>query len=99
MLDATEKALAFAEGQTRLDLNQNELLALALVRLLEIVGEVARFVPDGVKESQPEVPWREISGTRDRLIHGYFSVDLDIVWSIVQHDLPSLVLRPTAFAG
>lgn len=93
MLDAVEKALAFVHDKRRVDLDRNEMLALALVRLLEIIGEAARYVPDHIKEAHREVPWREIAGTRDRLIHGYFAVDLDIVWSIVQHDLPSLAAQ------
>jgi uncharacterized protein with HEPN domain len=91
MLDAAQKALSFAEGRSRQDLDSNEMLALALVRLLEVIGEAARFVPDEIKAGHPEIQWREISATRNRLIHGYFSVDLDVVWAIVQNDLPSLV--------
>jgi uncharacterized protein with HEPN domain len=66
------------------------MFALALVRLLEIIGEAARRVSVGLRESHPEIPWAEIAGTRDRLIHGYFDVDLDIVWGIVTQDLPAL---------
>ncbi len=91
MLDAARKALSFAEGKRRDDLETNEVLALALVRLLEIVGEAARYVPQSIKDAYPEVPWREIAATRNRLIHGYFSVDLDILWAIIQKDLPPLV--------
>ena len=82
MLDASRKAIAFTAGQSRPELNDNEVLALALVRLLEIIGEAARYVPDEIKDANPEVPWREIASTRNRLIHGYFAVDLDIVWAI-----------------
>ena len=81
MLDAGRKALSFADGRSRQDLDSNEMLALALVRLLEVMGEAARFVPDDVKTEHPEIQWREIAATRNRLIHGYFSVDLNIVWS------------------
>lgn len=91
MLNAAQKALSFAEGRSRQDLDSNEMLALALVRLLEVIGEAARFVPDEIKANHPEVQWREIAATRNRLIHGYFSVDLDIVWAIIQNDLPPLV--------
>ena len=84
MLDAAQKAVLFARGNTRVDLDKNEVLALALVRLLEIVGEAAKYIPDSIKSTHPEVPWREIAATRNRLIHGYFSVDLDIVWAIIE---------------
>ena len=91
MLDAAQKAISFAEGRTRQDLDTDEMLALALVRLLEIIGEAAKYVPDEIQDAHSDVPWRQIGSTRNRLIHGYFSVDLDIVWAIIQKDLPPLV--------
>jgi uncharacterized protein with HEPN domain len=99
MLDAARKALSFVEGRSRQDLDSNEMLALALVRLLEVLGEAARFVPDKIKAEHPEIQWREIAATRNRLIHGYFSVDLDIVWSIVENDLPPLVKQLEAIVA
>ncbi len=65
--------------------------SLALVRLLEIIGEAAKGISEGLRQQYPEIPWKQIAGTRDRLIHGYFDVDLDIIWSIVAHDLPILI--------
>lgn len=91
MHDAARKALSFAEGRSRQDLDSDEMLALALVRLRKIVGEAAKYVPDEIKVDHPEIQWREIAATRNRLIHGYFSVDLDIVWAIVHNDLPPLL--------
>jgi len=93
MLAATDKAIKFTTGRTRTDLDQDEMLALALVRLLEIIGEAARFVPIDIKDAHPEIHWREVAGTRDRLIHGCFAVDLDIVWSIIEKDLPPLAYQ------
>jgi len=57
------------------------------------LGEAARYAPENVKAAYPGVPWREIAATRNRLIHGYFSVDLDIVWAIIQKDLPPLIVQ------
>lgn len=91
MLEAATKAIAFSRGQERIVLDIDEMRALAIVRLLEIVGEAARAVTDTTRAQFPEVPWRQIAGTRDRLIHGYEAVDLDIVWAIVTGDLPPLV--------
>ncbi|NIV30544.1 MAG: DUF86 domain-containing protein, partial [Anaerolineae bacterium] len=59
-------------------------------RLLEIVGEAANRVPRGVRARHPEIPWSQIEALRNRLIHGYNAVDLDILWQIVVHDLPPL---------
>lgn len=62
----------------------------AVIRQLEIVGEAVKNLDKALTESETTVPWRQIAGTRARLIHAYFSVDLDAVWSMVEQDLPSL---------
>ncbi len=62
----------------------------AVVRQIEIIGEAVKQLSATVTTSEPSVPWRQIAGTRDRLIHAYFRVDLDAVWSMVQDDLPQL---------
>jgi uncharacterized protein with HEPN domain len=67
--------------------------ALAVVRLLEILGEAARHVGDDIKVAYPEIPWQQIAATRNHLIHGYFDVDMDIAWTIASQDLPRLVSR------
>ncbi len=89
MIDAINKAVGFAEGRTRLDLEKDEMLALSLVRLLEIIGEAANNLSKGFRSEHPGIPWRSIVGIRNRLIHGYFDVDLDIVWDTIREDLPS----------
>ncbi|MDD5556575.1 MAG: DUF86 domain-containing protein [bacterium] len=91
MLDASRKAIAYVAGGRRGDLDRDEKLSLALVRLLEIIGEAAGRVSPETQRAYPEFPWRQIAATRNRLIHGYFDVDLDIVWTIVTHDLPGVV--------
>lgn len=93
MLDAAERVLEHTRGKTREDLERDDLLSLAIVRLLEMIGEAARAVSPEMRSCYPSVPWKEIAGTRDRLIHGYFNVDLDIVWAIVSDDLPMLVSK------
>lgn len=67
------------------------MLSLALLRLLEVVGEAGNAVSQDFRRQCPQIPWREIADTRNRLIHGYFDVDHDIVWQIVTVDLPALV--------
>ncbi|MBI3307288.1 MAG: DUF86 domain-containing protein [Candidatus Omnitrophica bacterium] len=93
MLDASRKAVEFCAGKTEVDLAKDEMLTLAVIRLIEIVGEAAKNISVDVRNSHPGIPWKEISGTRDRLIHGYFDVDLEILGKIVMEDLPALNLQ------
>ena len=65
---------------------------MALTRLLEIVGEAATQISETFQTAHPELPWRSMRGTRNRLIHGYFEVDHDVIWEIVTKDLPPLTL-------
>ena len=91
MLDAARKAVEFTHGKGRAELDADEKLALALVRLLEILGEAAKGVSPDFRDAHPQIPWKLVAGARDRLIHGYFEVDLKIVWEIVTRDLPPLI--------
>ena len=91
MLDHAKEAVAFVQGHSRADLDTNRLLNLALVRLMEIVGEAARQIPKSAQASYPQIPWPQIVSLRNRLIHGYDSVDLDILWQIITADLPPLI--------
>lgn len=91
MLDAARKAIAFTQNRIRTDLDNDEILALAVVRLIEILGEAAKNVSQTTKDRFPEIPWRQIAGTRDRLSHAYFDVNLDIIWDIVTSNLPPLI--------
>ena len=65
--------------------------ALAVVRLLEIIGEAARVVSTEFRDANPEIPWPQIVGLHNRLIHGYTDVDWDVLWDIVTNDLPKLI--------
>jgi uncharacterized protein with HEPN domain len=91
MLEATEKAVAFTQNRTRADLDTDEQFTLALTRLLEIIGEAAASITENVRNNNPQIPWRAMIGTRNRLIHGYFDVDHDIIWNIISQDLPLLI--------
>jgi len=90
MLDAVVEALEFTEGKKRDDLDENRMLSHALVRLLEIIGEAATRVSDEFRKVHPGLPWKQMIGMRNRLIHGYFDMDLDILWQTVVIDLPAL---------
>lgn len=91
MLDAARKALEFVHGRGRTDLGTDEMFELAVIRLLEVLGEAARGVSKTFRQSHPQIEWEQIAGTRDRLIHGYMDVDLDVVWEILTTDLPPLI--------
>jgi uncharacterized protein with HEPN domain len=93
ILSYAREAISLCAGKTRTDLDQDRLLNLALARLLEIIGEAANRVPDEIQAQYPELPWLQMRGARNRLIHGYDSVDFDILWAIVNNDLPVLVTR------
>jgi len=67
----------------------------AVIRNLEIIGEATKQISDTLKEQYPNIPWREMAGLRDVLIHHYFGVDLDIVWNVVEQELPELKVSLT----
>ncbi|MBM3128426.1 MAG: DUF86 domain-containing protein [Chloroflexi bacterium] len=91
MLDNARKASELMRGKTRADLDDEGIETLALVRLLEVVGEAANRISDNEQLRHPEIPWVQIVGLRNRLIHGYDSIDLDILWQVVSEDLPPLI--------
>jgi uncharacterized protein with HEPN domain len=90
MYDHITEAITLAEARTRADFDSDRVFFLALLKLVEIVGEAATRIPEPFQASHPEVPWREIIGTRNRLIHGYDAVDSDILWTIVTADFQPL---------
>lgn len=91
ILEFSAKAQQFIAGMDFEAFRADEVTALAVVRALEIVGEAARHVPAGLRARYPEIPWQEAVGMRDKLIHDYFGVDLEVVWRTVHEDLPPLV--------
>ena len=91
ILEAAQKAVEISQDYERCDLDTDELLGLALERLLEIIGEAANKVSNSTQATYPMIPWRKMAATRNRLIHAYSEVDYEIVWSIVTKDLPPLV--------
>jgi uncharacterized protein with HEPN domain len=90
MQDYAREALELIKGKGRSNLDSERLLELALVRLLEMVGEAANRVSPEYQSLHPLIPWSQIIGLRNRLIHGYDTVDKDILWHILERDLPIL---------
>ncbi|MFH0861070.1 MAG: HepT-like ribonuclease domain-containing protein [Candidatus Altiarchaeota archaeon] len=91
MLDAAEEAYGFAKDKRKADLEENRMLVLAVLKDLEIVGEAANKVSSDTRRKCKTIPWCEIIGMRNRLIHGYFDIDYDIVYKTIVEDLPKLI--------
>lgn len=91
MLDHAREAVQMLGTGTEQDLAQNRLLELALVRLVEIVGEAASQVPAEFREAHPQIPWREASSMRNFLIHGYDHIRHDILCRTIRDDFPPLI--------
>ncbi len=80
----------FSKNMDKEELISNRMKQSAIVREIEIIGEAIKNISDNLKEKYSSIPWKEIVGTRDKMIHHYFGVDLNIVWNIIKKDLPDL---------
>ncbi len=92
MLDSTRAILDFTKGKKRANLNSNRLLYSAVLREFEVLGEAAGKVSTRTKEKISNIPWKQLVGMRNRLIHAYFDVDRDIVWKTIREYLPTLLI-------
>ncbi len=90
ILDAISNIEKFIKGLTKEDFLDNVEKQYAVLRGLEIIGEAAKNISRELKKKYPHIPWREIAGMRDKLIHQYFGVNLDLVWETVKTKLPEL---------
>jgi uncharacterized protein with HEPN domain len=91
MLIAARETIQIAAGLTREELESSGLHQHALIRLLTVIGEAANRVSVETQSDHPEIPWRQIIAFRNRLIHGYFDIDLDRVWDAITRDVPELI--------
>ena len=91
LLDAAKEARDFIAGKSKADLIADRKLSLAVIKSIEIAGEAASRISRDLRANAPQIPWQDIVGMRNRLIHGYFDINLDIVWKTVNEELPPLI--------
>jgi len=91
MIGFAEAVLAYTEGFDQEGFARSRLNYDATLRNLELIGEAASHVPDETRNLAPDVPWRQVVATRNRLIHGYLGIDNDTLWSIIRDDVPPLL--------
>ncbi len=91
MIQFAEKVQAYTDGMDQQTFVESGLTYDATLRNLELIGEAATHIPNDVREDHPEIPWRLVVATRNRLIHAYLGIDQDTVWSVVQEDVPELL--------
>ena len=99
MLDHAREATKMMAGKSRADLETNRMLALAISRLLEIIGEAAGRISKGEQERHPGIKWINIVSMRNRIIHGYDNINLDIMLSVVKEDFPTLIHELESIIG
>lgn len=91
MIGFAEKVVAYTDGLDQESFVASGLNYDATIRNLELIGEAATHIPEPVRNTNPQLPWRLMIATRNRLIHGYLGIDNDTLWSIVQDDVPSVL--------
>lgn len=90
MLDSMAKAEVFIEAMDYSSFHRDDKTVFAVIRALEIIGEAAKKIPDSFRRQFPIIPWKNLSGMRDKLIHDYVGVSLEVVWRTVTEDIPSV---------
>ena len=93
MLDAARTARRLTQGRECRALDTDEGLMLSPVKAIEVIGEAAAQVGDATRKGNPSIPWAQIIAMRNRLVHVYFDINLDVLWQTVQQDLPPLIVQ------
>ena len=90
IVDSLKEVEEFTEGMNLIEFIKDKRTINAVIRSLEVMGEASKKVPEGTREKYQHIPWKRIAGMRDKLIHEYHGVDLEIVWTVVKEELPPL---------
>ena len=90
ILDCIRKINEFSKGMILKDFKSNELVQDAIIRNIEIIGEASKKISKDTKQTYYKIPWKEIAGMRDKLIHDYLGVDVNVVWKTIHEDIPIL---------
>lgn len=93
MIEAADMVASFIEGITKDQFLSDKKTQFAVVRALEIIGEASKKVPESIRTYYPDLPWKEIGGMRDKLIHDYFGVNDEVVWETAVNDVPVIAAR------
>jgi len=88
--DAIERVQKATKGASYIDLSHNDVLLRAVVYDVMVIGEASKNLPEDLKTIYSDIPWKNVSGTRDKLVHDYFDIDVDIIWNIITYELPKL---------
>jgi uncharacterized protein with HEPN domain len=90
MLDNANRAMQFTEGMNFEAFSKDEKTIYAVIRAVEIIGEATRNIPEEIRAKYPEIPWRDVSNMRNKLVHRYFGINLEVIWQTLKEDLPTL---------
>ena len=90
IIDAMTKATKFVEGVSYEEFTKDDKTIFAVIRAIEIIGEAVKNIPDDTKKGYPEIPWKRMAGMRDKVIHGYFGVDIKVVWDTIKEEIPEV---------
>lgn len=91
MLDNAQRAIQFTKGMDYETFAKDDKTIYAVIRAVEIIGEAAANIPEKVRSEYPGIPWREVKGMRNKLVHHYFGINVEVVWQTIHEDLPILI--------